>query len=189
MFVVIYLAGMITAGVIRGRYVRRRPTEDVAEDRNTRVEGVLMALWGLTQFLPVVVLFTPWLDGAAYPMPPWGAWIGVALLVASLWLMWRSHADLGANWAPTVQTAREHTLITRGVYGRVRHPMYAAFWLMSFAQALLVPNVIAGAGAVLWFGLLYLVRVPREEQLMLDTFGEPYAAYQARTGRVIPRWR
>jgi protein-S-isoprenylcysteine O-methyltransferase Ste14 len=34
---------------------------------------------------------------------------------------------------------------------------------------------------------LYLLRVPREERMMLDEFGEEYRAYMNHTGRVIPR--
>jgi hypothetical protein len=36
---------------------------------------------------------------------------------------------------------------------------------------------------------LYLVRVPREEQMMLDHSGDAYRAYCARTGRILPRLR
>jgi protein-S-isoprenylcysteine O-methyltransferase Ste14 len=31
------------------------------------------------------------------------------------------------------------------------------------------------------------VRVPKEEQMMLDEFGEEYQAYMQRTGRFLPR--
>jgi protein-S-isoprenylcysteine O-methyltransferase Ste14 len=37
------------------------------------------------------------------------------------------------------------------------------------------------------FAPLYLSRVPREEQMMLEQFGEVYRAYMRRTGRVFPR--
>ncbi len=36
---------------------------------------------------------------------------------------------------------------------------------------------------------MYLFRVPREERMMLDHFGDAYRAYSARTGRVLPRLR
>ena len=39
---------------------------------------------------------------------------------------------------------------------------------------------------------LYFIRVRREEQLMLDNFGEAYRAYMIGTGRLLPRrdrWR
>jgi len=34
---------------------------------------------------------------------------------------------------------------------------------------------------------LYFVRIPQEERMMLDHFGNAYRAYCARTGRIVPR--
>jgi protein-S-isoprenylcysteine O-methyltransferase Ste14 len=48
-------------------------------------------------------------------------------------------------------------------------------------------NWLAGWGGVVAFLLLYLGRVPQEEQMMLDHFGDAYRAYSARTGRIFPR--
>jgi protein-S-isoprenylcysteine O-methyltransferase Ste14 len=39
---------------------------------------------------------------------------------------------------------------------------------------------------VIAFLLLYLGRVPQEEQMMQDHFGDAYRVYAARTGRIIP---
>lgn len=65
--------------------------------------------------------------------------------------------------------------------------MYAAFWIWSVAAALLLPNWIGGWSHLVSFALLYFLRVPCEEQMMLDQFGEEYQSYMDRTGRVIPR--
>jgi len=37
--------------------------------------------------------------------------------------------------------------------------------------------------------ILFFLRVPREEQMMIDPFGEAYRAYRQRTGAIFPRWR
>ena len=64
--------------------------------------------------------------------------------------------------------------------------MYTAFWLMAVGQALLLPNWIAGLAGSVGFGILYFLRVDREERIMLQTFGEEYRAYMERTKRIIP---
>ena len=66
--------------------------------------------------------------------------------------------------------------------------MYAAHLLWALAQPLLLWNWLAGLSLLANFLPLYLVRVPQEEKMMLDSFGEAYRAYMDRTGRVIPRF-
>ncbi|MCL6613199.1 MAG: hypothetical protein K6U03_01040 [Firmicutes bacterium] len=57
-------------------------------------------------------------------------------------------------------------LVTQGIYGTIRHPMYASQLLWGIAQALLLQNWIAGPAGLAAFLPLYLVRVPREERMM-----------------------
>ena len=76
--------------------------------------------------------------------------------------------------------------MTEGIYRRVRHPMYSAFWLWAIAQALLLPNWFAGFAGLAGFSVLYFGRVAREERMMLEAFGDRYRTYMARTGRVFP---
>ena len=67
--------------------------------------------------------------------------------------------------------------------------MYAAHWLWAIAQALLIANWLAGPAMLVTFGVLYLLRVPREERLLLEHFGEEYRSYMQRTGWIVPRLR
>jgi len=54
------------------------------------------------------------------------------------------------------------------------------------AQALLLPNWLAGFAGIVGFGTLFFFRIGREERLMAETFGEQYRQYVARTDRIIP---
>jgi protein-S-isoprenylcysteine O-methyltransferase Ste14 len=64
--------------------------------------------------------------------------------------------------------------------------MYTAFWLWALAQAVLLPNWMAGFSGIAGFGTLYLFRVGREEKMLLETFGDEYRGYMSRTRRIIP---
>ena len=108
------------------------------------------------------------------------------MFAAALWLFYRTHKDLGRNWSVTLEVREQHALVTDGVYRHVRHPMYSAFWLWAIAQALLLPNWIAGPAGLVGFGTLFFLRVGREERLMYETFGEEYRRYVARTARIVP---
>ena len=115
--------------------------------------------------------------------------VGLVFLAAAIWLFWRARRDLGANWSPSLEIGAKQELVTQGVYRAIRHPMYTSLLLWSIAQVLLLHNWIAGPAGLVGFLLLRLVRVPREERMMLDHFGDAYRAYSARTGRILPRLR
>jgi protein-S-isoprenylcysteine O-methyltransferase Ste14 len=112
--------------------------------------------------------------------------VGILTLIFGLWLLHRSHADLGANWSNTLEVRERHALITHGVYRRIRHPMYAALLAHGLGQALLVPNWIAGPSFLLPFAILFGVRVGSEERMMRDEFGRGYQEYITRTDRLLP---
>jgi protein-S-isoprenylcysteine O-methyltransferase Ste14 len=64
--------------------------------------------------------------------------------------------------------------------------MYSSFLLSAIAQALLLPNWIAGLSGLVGVGVLFFYRVKKEEAMMTATFGPDYAAYMRRTARIVP---
>jgi protein-S-isoprenylcysteine O-methyltransferase Ste14 len=184
----VFLVGFIAYTAIRGVFARRTRAN---ENALSRVDGLdrtlLVMVIGGSLLLPVVYLFTPWLRFADYRLPAFAPWCGAAVMLAALWLFWRSHADLGQNWSVTLEVRKGHQLIRRGVYRRVRHPMYASIFLFSLAQGLLLENWLAGWFALVTFAILYFVRTPREERMMCDFFGQEYRDYMRETGRLFPR--
>lgn len=108
--------------------------------------------------------------------------------LSSLEPFWRAHADLGLNWSPTLEIREKHELITRGIYGIIRHPMYASQWLWVIAQPLLLPNWIAGWLDLIVFIVFYSLRVKAEEQLMLEQFGGRYRSYMQKVNAVFPKF-
>jgi protein-S-isoprenylcysteine O-methyltransferase Ste14 len=183
----VWAIGAIGWYVIRQPYARRsRRTTTVRRTDRARELGLLtVSLTGLG-IIPAIYVSTGFPQFAEYPFRPWLAWLGTGVFACALWLFHRTHKDLGRNWSVTLEVRESHTLITGGVYARVRHPMYSAFWLWALAQALLLPNWFAGLSGILGFGTLFLFRLKREEDLMLATFGDEYRRYMARTWRVLP---
>jgi protein-S-isoprenylcysteine O-methyltransferase Ste14 len=136
--------------------------------------------------IPLIYVLTEQPKFANYTFRPVQAWLGLLVLVAAMALLYRTHRDLGRAWSITLEIRDQHRLITQGIYERLRHPMYAAFWLWAISQALLLPNWIAGLSGLVGFGTLFFARVGHEERMMLETFGDEYRAYMARTYRLIP---
>ncbi|MEY2551937.1 MAG: hypothetical protein QOG12_2081 [Verrucomicrobiota bacterium] len=186
----VFLCGLIVYVSIRAFFKERAKANRPVVRQTGGVEYALQAiLLPGVLLLPVPYLFTPWLAFADYRLPAFAPPCGLALMVAALWLFWRSHADLGPNWSQTLEVREGHQLITRGVYRSIRHPMYASIWLWCLAQGLMLENWLAGWYALVGFAVMYFVRTPREEKMMREFFGQQYIDYMERTGRVLPRRR
>ncbi len=189
-FDVVFAVGFAIYIAMRAYWQERLRGEAVVAHRRSLREAALLVLVAIgCVLLPVLYLVSPWLDFAACASPAPLPWLGTAILIAALWLFWRSHADLGRQWSVTLEIRDRHQLITRGVYARVRHPMYAAIWLFSLAQGLLLANWLAGWSAFAAFGALYFLRVGNEERMLEAQFGDAWRAYCARSGRLVPKRR
>jgi len=173
--------------VIRYRYARRARREKVLRSARGPRENTLLliSLTGLG-IVPFIYIATAIPHFALYDFRPVQAWLGVFVAVAALVMFRLTHRALGRNWSLSLDVRENHHLIKDGIYRKIRHPMYSAFWLWAVAQALLLPNLVAGFAGLIGFGTLYFGRVAREEQMMLETFGDEYREYMARTGRIIP---
>jgi protein-S-isoprenylcysteine O-methyltransferase Ste14 len=184
----VFLFGFIVYAIIRGVFEQRtKGNEKMVSRGGTRDRILIGVLFVGTFLLPALYLFTPWLAFADYRLPAWVPWCGTLVMCVALWLFWRSHADLGQNWSRTLEVRKGHQLVKHGVYRSIRHPMYAAIWLFSLAQGLLLQNWLAGWSAFVTFALMYFVRTPGEERMMGEFFGQEYQDYKQRTGRLFPR--
>lgn len=186
---VVFFAGFVVYLCIRGHFVQRVKGNELTVRRVDVLEKVLLIFTIAGSTLPVVLhLFSSSLAFADYELPPLAQWGGLIVMLAALWLFWRSHADLGLNWSVTLEVRKDHQLVQNGVYQFIRHPMYAAIWLFSLSQALLLENWLAGGAALVTFAPMYFLRTPREERMMCEVFGQAYRDYMARTGRLWPRF-
>lgn len=174
--------------IIRRPFERKARRAAIARDEMKMDERIRLSIslagLGVVPFLYVAFGFPRFAD---YPLQRPLLALGLVTAAAALVMFHLTHKALGRNWSVSLQLKDDHKLITHGVYARIRHPMYTAFWLWAIAQALLLPNWIAGLAGILGFGTLYLLRVGPEERLMIDQFGDEYRDYMRRTGRLLPR--
>jgi protein-S-isoprenylcysteine O-methyltransferase Ste14 len=184
-----FLFVMLAIGwyLIRYGYARRsRRMPVLRTDRDTRENALLLiSLTGLG-ILPLIYIATGWPHFADYTRQSVQAWVGLFFSIAALIIFQLTHQALGRNWSVSLDVREGHLLVIDGIYSKVRHPMYSAFWLWALSQALLLPNWVAGFSGIVGFGVLFFGRVGREEKMMVETFGDRYRDYMARTYRVIP---
>ena len=167
---------------------RVMPGREAVEQEGRAMFAVRVVLFFiLIAWLVLYAINPPWMGGLSAPIPGWLRWVGFAVGLASLALWTWTQAALGKEWSPQLQLRREHHLVTTGPYARVRHPLYTAMLGWGAGVALVTANwVFVILAVVVIVGMV--ARVPREEQMMLNEFGDEYRAYMKRTGRFFPTW-
>ena len=94
---------------------------------------------------------------------------------------------MGDDWRMDIG-ARKTDLITDGLFGLIRHPIYAFSMLLMVCSAVIVPTAAMIAIAVTHLTLMNL-KARNEEDHLSAVHGETYRRYVARTGRFFPRLR
>jgi protein-S-isoprenylcysteine O-methyltransferase Ste14 len=178
---------VVTWYVLRIPFARRSKRTKISRDSKGVAERSRLAVStaGLG-ILPFIYVATGWPRFAAYQPEPILFSLGVLAAVGAIVLFRLTHKALGKMWSVSLQLREGHRLVTSGVYRTLRHPMYSAFWLMALAQALLLPNWVAGPAGLVGFGLLFALRIGPEERMMEEAFGDEYRAYRDRSWRIIP---
>jgi protein-S-isoprenylcysteine O-methyltransferase Ste14 len=183
----IWLTGIVVWYVIRYPYERKARKASVRISLlDWRELTILAILWLGLFMIPVLYVASGFPAALDRSFAPVVGWLGLSTLCAALWLFHRSHVDLGRNWSATLKVRNTHALVRTGVYRFIRHPMYSSFFLLGLAQALLLSNWLADAAGLVVVVVLLACRVFREEEMMLDYFGDDYRSYMADTTRIIP---
>ena len=118
--------------------------------------------------------------------PDWLRWVGVGMAALSIPLAYWATRALGNNVTRTVVTRENHELITSGPYRWVRHPLYSVGILFFTGLILIAANWFMMVLVLLTFPML-IIRLPKEEEMLIERFGDAYREYQRRTGRLLPR--
>lgn len=112
---------------------------------------------------------------------------GAGLLLGGAYLFGKGLLDLGENLTPFPKPKDDARLVREGVYGIVRHPIYAGGVLATTGWALATANTtrLLLAGAVYVF---FNAKAGREEVWLLARYPD-YAAYRTETPKLLPGLR
>jgi protein-S-isoprenylcysteine O-methyltransferase Ste14 len=115
----------------------------------------------------------------------WLAVAGIVLTFGGVALSIWARLILGENWSAKVTRKVDHELIRSGPYAFVRHPIYSGLLLATIGTAIFVGQ---------WRGLIAVplvllsesIKAKREEQFMIEEFGETYQQYREQTWFIAP---
>jgi protein-S-isoprenylcysteine O-methyltransferase Ste14 len=112
--------------------------------------------------------------------------VGLALAALGVALRYASIRALGSAFTYELQILAGQRLIQAGPYRYIRHPSYAAILLLLGGLPLIFQSWYGFFWLCLVCGGFLLTRIPREETMMLEAFGEAYREYMRHTKRLIP---
>jgi protein-S-isoprenylcysteine O-methyltransferase Ste14 len=160
------------------------------ERKSKRSRRSIVATGSMSAFFIVVYLLIRFRLGALgkIPLVPHIVVIllGLLLMLLGAFMNLRGRVDLGRNWANHIKVYDDHTLVTRGAYRFVRHPLYASLVWMGVGVGLVYLNWAAVAATLFIFLPFMVYRARQEEELLAKEFKE-YADYKKRTGMLFPR--
>lgn len=111
-------------------------------------------------------------------------WIGVLFCLSGLLFLLASLVSFGKSFRVGIDTVHPDQLVTTGVFGISRNPIYVAFSFVLLGEFLIFSNwilLVYLAAAV----LLFHRQVLREEDYLRRHYGAEYAAYAGRVRRYL----
>lgn len=111
--------------------------------------------------------------------------IGVISTILGLCIALIARYTIGKNWSGSIDIKKDHELITKGIYGYVRHPIYTGAFFMALGAALVFQQMfiwILLAVVVVFF----IIKYKQEEKFMTKYFPKEYPAYKKRVKAILP---
>jgi Putative protein-S-isoprenylcysteine methyltransferase len=150
-------------------------------------------IFGISFYLGMLVwTFAPrFMEWSALGLPIWTRWTGLVLGLISIALNAWSHKTLsqklGEDFDPMLRLLKVPALVTDGPYAKMRHPIYLAFLLMQISALLLTSNWLIGLSGLAIIISVIAIRVPEEEKMLIEQFGDEYRNYMEKTGSLLPK--
>jgi protein-S-isoprenylcysteine O-methyltransferase Ste14 len=154
--------------------------------RSERFAGLLFALASLLCLAgPILEL-----SGAISPLGPLSGEaaeiLGVLLATTGISITLAAQLAMGDSWRIGVDPSERTQLVTDGPFALVRNPIFTGMIPAFAGIALLAPDVVTIAGALLLAVALELHTRAIEEPYLASVHGQRYTAYAGRVGRFLP---
>ncbi|MDD2376695.1 MAG: isoprenylcysteine carboxylmethyltransferase family protein [Clostridia bacterium] len=95
---------------------------------------------------------------------------------------------LGTNWGNNVVIYLDHKLIDTGIYGYVRHPLYASIIWMLYSVGMMYENILIIILTTFVFIPSMYYRAKQEETELEKVFKEKYVEYRKKVGMFFPKF-
>jgi protein-S-isoprenylcysteine O-methyltransferase Ste14 len=186
---VLYVAALVVIFGVRS-WVQHRRTGS-AGFRGFSGTPATAGWWGGVLFVLAIVLGLAGpilaVTGVVVADPPIAVQVaGLVLALAGFAATLAGQVGMGASWRVGVDPDERTTLVTTGVFGAVRNPVFSAMVAAQAGITLMVPTWVSvlALGALVAAVQLQVRSV--EEPYLRTVHGPAYATYAAHAGRFLP---
>lgn len=128
-----------------------------------------------------LLLHLPWYLSFIYP---YGIVIGIILIISAVWTIYKGIKDLKLTYSASGYD-NEDELVTTGIYGYTRNPMYFGATILILGWFLVLPFTFILISSILFLFLFYFTAKSEENELTVK-FGKKYLAYKRKVPLFIP---
>jgi protein-S-isoprenylcysteine O-methyltransferase Ste14 len=123
-----------------------------------------------------------------YFMPHGKSSQGVGLIIATFGFFLIKLAFKEVNFGSFIgwEKEKKQQLVTSGIYGRIRHPLYTATILFLIGFVIFSPSYTHLIHAISLFVYL-MIGIQHEEKRMIKDFGDAYIKYKEQVPMLLPR--
>ena len=138
---------------------------------------VLITLFALAlDYLKIIPIYT------INPIKPIFVILGTILIIIGI-VFW----SLAVIKSRIGKSIRSNDLITSGIYGYVRHPIYAAFLYILTGIIVIYGNILLFILPLIFWAFLTIAMKKTEEEWLIDLYGDDYINYSKKVNGFIPK--
>jgi len=182
------LAYSLIAGFFLIEYSVRRGKDTKNMNRTEHDKGstmIISIVMGAAFILLLASPFLTWLGTYAIYQPIIQV-AGLLLGMGGLIVRYAAFTTLGRFFSRTLREAKDHTLVTNGIYKYIRHPGYLSDFMIFIGAALAMGSLISIVFIPVTFSFAYAYRISVEEKMLIEIFGDRYRVYQKTSKLLIP---
>jgi serine phosphatase RsbU (regulator of sigma subunit)/protein-S-isoprenylcysteine O-methyltransferase Ste14 len=175
---------LVAYWVIASLFVRKTKSAESILNRLKHLVPLYVAFFLIFNRHRVFFLYgkiypTNWNDWIVYP----GLLMTAGGFVIAIW----ARLSLGGYWSGIITLKEGHKIIATGPYRFVRHPIYTG-WLMAALGSAITAGTIDGFVGVELLTLGFVLKLHKEERLLIAELGDEYREYLDKVPSAIVPW-
>ncbi|MBI9066345.1 MAG: DUF1295 domain-containing protein [Salinivirgaceae bacterium] len=166
----------------------RNPMRFSKEDSPINYVGKIYRLISSLVFITIILnAFAPhvmtYLVPISYLEIAYFKWIGLSLMHLALVFIFVAQQNMANSWRIGIDSTNKVNLVTHGLFGISRNPIFLCVILTFVSLFLILPNVLTAI--ILVLGTIVIqVQIRLEEEFLLKELGEEYEKYK----HAVKRW-